>query len=258
MCSISGSRSFAYLRPATSAELDTLSSMGQVSTAAATVAMIALAAAPAALGHTTVSQGSICSSGHSGVVAADVQAQVSKGRLMTYTVQHEPLERVRVYRGCVHGGRRELVLGEFGRPCSSSGCGTSIASPVLGGTIVAFERSTLIEPLNGEGAGEYFVVVRDLRTGRTLHQLATGPGRAPKPRYKGSGPTTAIVVKPDGAVAWIVDSGIEGSAFEVHAFDKSGSRLLAVGPDIAPTSLALAGSTLYWTQGGTAHSTTLE
>jgi hypothetical protein len=37
--------------------------------------------------------------------------------------------------------------------------------------------------------------------------------------------------------------------YEVHTADQSGSHLLAVGSDIAPNSLALAGSTIYWTQG---------
>jgi hypothetical protein len=44
---------------------------------------------------------------------------------------------------------------------------------------------------------------------------------------------------------------------EVHAVDTTGSRLLASGTDIGSKSLALAGSTLYWTQGDTPMSTTL-
>jgi hypothetical protein len=60
------------------------------------------------------------------------------------------------------------------------------------------------------------------------------------------------VVKSDGAVAWIVAIyGREHPAeYEVHALDRTGSRVLAFGPGISPRSLALAGSTLYWTQGG--------
>jgi hypothetical protein len=66
----------------------------------------------------------------------------------------------------------------------------------------------------------------------------------------GIGATAAIVVKSDGAVAWIVETRQEEGTYEVHAVDKAGSRLLASGADIDPSSLALAGSTLYWTQGG--------
>ncbi len=57
------------------------------------------------------------------------------------------------------------------------------------------------------------------------------------------------MVKLDGSVAWIVETGEEEGRYQVHAVDKSGSRVLASGPNIDPSSLALAGSTLYWTQG---------
>ena len=67
----------------------------------------------------------------------------------------------------------------------------------------------------------------------------------------------AIVVKSDGAVAWIVRTDPEEGMYQVHALDQTGSRVLSTGSDIAPSSLALAGSTLYWTQGGEPHSATL-
>ena len=63
-----------------------------------------------------------------------------------------------------------------------------------------------------------------------------------------------MVVKSDGAVAWIAENEIGPPhgppEYEVNAVDKTGNRTLAAGTDIAPSSLALAGSTLYWTQGG--------
>jgi len=37
----------------------------------------------------------------------------------------------------------------------------------------------------------------------------------------------------------------------------AGTRLLASGFDVSPSSLALAGSTIYWTQGGKPESSTL-
>ena len=67
----------------------------------------------------------------------------------------------------------------------------------------------------------------------------------------------AIAVKHDGSVAWIVETGEEEGGYQVHAVDKSGSRVLASNPDIDPLSLALAGSTLYWTQGGQPFSASL-
>ena len=66
------------------------------------------------------------------------------------------------------------------------------------------------------------------------------------------------MVKSDGAVAWMVqvNAGWTGNPIyrEVYAVDASGTRLLAEGEEglnpIERGSLALAGSTLYWTQSG--------
>jgi hypothetical protein len=60
----------------------------------------------------------------------------------------------------------------------------------------------------------------------------------------------AIVVKNDGRVAWIVETGYPVAEYQVHAVDKSGNQMLAAGTDVDLHSLALTGSTLYWTQGG--------
>ena len=100
----------------------------------------------------------------------------------------------------------------------------------------------------------------------------------PKPRYIGVGNVVSIVVKSDGAVAWIADdyerSGAAHGAeyFDVYAVDKkTGTRLSASGTNIDPSSLALSvtgtnigqgsrtapGSTLYWTQGGKPESAAL-
>jgi hypothetical protein len=65
----------------------------------------------------------------------------------------------------------------------------------------------------------------------------------------GNGETTAIVVKSDGSVAWITDDRLS-NRYEVHTADQSGSHLLAADSSIAPYSLALAGSQLYWMQDG--------
>jgi hypothetical protein len=73
----------------------------------------------------------------------------------------------------------------------------------------------------------------------------------------GRGFTYSIVVKSDGAVAWIVASGVARGGNQVRVVDRSGSRVVASGTDVDPQSLALAGSTLYWTQGSKPFSTTL-
>jgi hypothetical protein len=83
-------------------------------------------------------------------------------------------------------------------------------------------------------------------------------GAAPKfEAIAGIGHTTAIVVKSNGSVAWIVNPNEASGHYQVHAADTTGSRVVSVGPDIDPTSLALAESTLYWMQGGQAHAAPL-
>ena len=47
---------------------------------------------------------------------------------------------------------------------------------------------------------------------------------------------------------------ISSKEYTVFALDKAGTRQLAVGSNVVPSSLALAGSTLYWAQGGQAFS----
>lgn len=73
------------------------------------------------------------------------------------------------------------------------------------------------------------MVVRDLRTGKVLHRESTGTPSASS-KDIGVGATVAIVVKSDGAVAWI---NVDELSYQAHAVDKTGSRLLASGSDIA-------------------------
>jgi hypothetical protein len=111
--------------------------------------------------------------------------------------------------------------------------------------MLAYEQSS-----TSSGRGDrssWLVFVRDLRSGKVLHEVPTGTPNAPRPGLVGAGFTSVIVVKSDGAVAWITEGAFTD---EVHAVDRTGSRLLVSGPDIERSSLALAGSTLYWTQDG--------
>jgi hypothetical protein len=178
-----------------------------------------------------------CSSGRSHVVVADAQAQV-------YEAPETPqLPGYLDLFGCVYGQHKSYLLGSplsGGSPSVAGG----VSNEVLVGSIVAYGKSFVqSEP----GSTSYLVIVRDLRNGRVLHDVPTGTSNPPYPTLVGDGPTTAIVVKSDGAVAWIVENLLK---YEVHALDKTGNRVLASGSDIEPHSLALAGSTLYWMQGG--------
>jgi hypothetical protein len=128
---------------------------------------------------------------------------------------------------------------------------------VLAGPIVAYEHYSFAEGLGGSRQG---VAVEDLRTGATLRDEPTGKAKSPggEPELEfGIGHTATIVVKTNGSVAWILETSAQEDRYQVHAADTTGSRLVASGPDIDPSSLALAGSTLYWTQGGKPSSATL-
>ncbi|HEY3760059.1 MAG TPA: hypothetical protein VGL37_09870 [Solirubrobacteraceae bacterium] len=122
---------------------------------------------------------------------------------------------------------------------------------MLAGPLVAYEEGG-----GGEVVNIYLVVVRNLRTGRVIREVPTGTLSTPKPGWVGIGPTTGIVLKSDGAVAWIAETGFPMN-YEVHAVDNNGSRVLATGSDIDPSSLALADETIYWTAGSTAMSAPL-
>ena len=80
--------------------------------------------------------------------------------------------------------------------------------------------------------------------------MPTGVTSPPHQHFVGDGSVTAIQVKSDGAVAWILDTVQSTNRYQIHALDATGERVLAVGSNIAPISLALTGSTLFWTQGG--------
>jgi len=174
------------------------------------------------------------------VIAADAQAQVYS------TVEGE------VY-GCAYGTKRSYFLGLVPN-CGSSGC-SDVKREVLAGPTVAYEETSIGGVSSRES--EWRVVVRDLRTGRVLHRVPTGTPSPPNPSFVGDGFAAAIVVKSDGAVAWIVQNGVDPSEYEVQAVDKTGGRLLAASADIDPSSLALAGSIVYWTQAGKPFSASL-
>ncbi len=166
---------------------------------------------------------------------------------------------------CAYGSHRVYRLGES---FETYGVLEPVEIPMaLTGSVLAYEdfESTEGREIPRSGKISWQVVVIGLRSGRVLHRVPTGV--APAARLVGDGSIEALVVKGDGAVAWIVDTVTEDikslaaartGVFEVHALDKTGSRLLARGSDMRPKSLVLVGSKLYWTQGGKQMSTTLE
>jgi hypothetical protein len=207
------------------------------------VAMLSMSASEA-IGHSSRHSSPKCAQREGGVVVADAGARV-----------YEAFPRdgyfLEVY-GCVNGSHRVVLLGE---PASFSAVGGGgILGIQLAGPVVAYRESLDVTCCSKR----LWVVVRDLRTGRVLHRVPTGTPITPTRGYVGVGPVVSMVVKSDGAVAWIVEAEDGSPAkYQVHAVDRSGSRVLAAASDIGRTSLALAGGTLYWTQGGRAESAVL-
>ena len=213
-----------------------------------TIAASALiVATPASAGKARHQQPAKCGAERGQVIAANSQALLYRATNF--------YEFSLVY-GCTYKQRRSYRLGYFPSEgtCSSSGC-ISIQHETLSGPLVAYEFST-----TGIEGGTFLIIVRDLRNGHVLHRVPTG---TPRPQNAssvvGAGIATTIVLKTDGSVAWINERPLgEATEYQVHALDKTGSRLLATGIDIGSHSLALSGSTLYWMQDGKPFSTRLD
>ncbi len=192
-----------------------------------------------------------CPPRHSRLVTADAQAEVyirPEG-----VGPHGGYQAEGIF-GCAYRDGRAYELGPPPSGGSSSGS-AGVDKETLTGPIVAYEAFS-----NGANGGysSSHVLVRDLRNGRLLHRIPTGTSPTPTPRQVGIGSVVAIVVKSDGAVAWMLEVDNELGKYQVHAVDKSGSRVLASGPEVDPSSLTLADSTLYWTQGGKPYSASLD
>jgi hypothetical protein len=161
------------------------------------------------------------------------------------------------YYGCVYG-QAAVFLGFPPGPCH---CG-DVRHVTLAGALVAYD-SYFRETSSGESVTSWTVEVRDLRGGelrggRFVHNLSTGESSGGSQRRDGNGLATAIVLKRDGAVAWIVRTVTSPGEYQVWAVDRTGRRLLAARSDIAPSSLRLTGSALSWRQGLEVASATLD
>lgn len=111
----------------------------------------------------------------------------------------------------------------------------------------------------GPGGSVSTLDVRRTRDGRRIRrvQAVPAPPFVPGALMR----VTDLVLRGDGALAWIVeirDTATATPRYQVRTSVRGrDSTLLAEGTDIPPGSLALAGSTLYWTQAGAARSAPL-
>jgi hypothetical protein len=135
--------------------------------------------------------------------------------------------------------------------------------------MVAYEEFSTFTPGIGSSDDQWYVVVKSLQSGRVLHRVPTGTALRASANYVGVGGIVDLIVKADGAVAWIAEDGQRGvqeeqtlghamNYYDVYALDANGLHELAAGTAINPTSLALGGNTLYWSNAGLAYSTTLQ
>jgi hypothetical protein len=158
------------------------------------------------------------------VIAADPQAEVYEAN-----GEFEP-----EMFACAFANGHPYTLGpKITSGTSSGGGGTEMVT--LSGSMVAYEEVAIVY----EVSSRWTMFVRDLKTGRVLHKAASMGGFV-----------QSVVLKSDGSVAWIVGTGGQPPEYAVISIDKTGSHTLASGTGIGPSSLALAGSTLYWTQSG--------
>jgi hypothetical protein len=221
----------------------------------ATLLIALFVAAVAASAKTPSYRVAKCPPGRAHVVAANRQAVVYGGPEEEGVTGPESKGEIRVF-GCDNRHKVTYVLGVQLGECDAEGC-EGIAHETLAGGLVAYAE--IFSTGDSRGAeterSRSLLIVRDLRSGRVLRKLPTGTST--EPRDVGLGEPSSLVMRSTGAIAWIVyKTGVACPTapvhwcYEVHVDDKSGARVVASGTDIDPLSLALAGSTLYWTQGG--------
>jgi hypothetical protein len=156
--------------------------------------------------------------------------------------------RSRIYslKGAIYGclGTRSTLLA--GGP--SSGPATHVGVYALSGR---YAGTDVVQMGVDNLASTVFVT--NLATGGTV---ATAPATTPERRGESFVTVTAMKVTSSGALAWIGRRSAIGAptpVFEVHTLRGGSNHVLATGTKIGPTSLALKGSTLSWSDGGTKH-----
>jgi len=146
----------------------------------------------------------------------------------------------RVY-GCSVSTKKVSFLGALG---IEDAVDTSVLA--VNGSRVAYVRTT---GCHDQGCWQT-VYVRDLKQRKLLSAVTATPGEVDRKQV------TDIVLTRSGTVAWIGEAATNGLGFVRFVLvRKPGQPLdqptlvLSAGLDIVRGSLALAGNTLYWTQG---------
>ncbi len=185
-----------------------------------------------------------CSPRHSHTLLATRDARVYERLGYVYAC-------LRVY------GRRVVIANFTGDSITGTGGQRNYR---FAGRYVAFE-----DFYTGKMLASYYVRVYDLRTGRLVHEAQTGkPPPDASSQTQGAafglGPTTALVLEPDGSVAWIArdawttapgyPSYSVAPEYEVRVADRRGNLRFDAGPAIDPGSLEAQDGRLRWTDAG--------
>ncbi|MBA3326716.1 MAG: hypothetical protein H0T43_00230 [Solirubrobacterales bacterium] len=136
---------------------------------------------------------------------------------------------------CDRATRRRVLLDIYG--CEPDSC--AVAEVHVAGSYVAWVRQ-----VSGRLESADHISVAAVPSGRIISEFLDAPG-----------PVTDLVVRANGASAWIMDVSI--GAERAHRVERASARgtlsLLARGADIDPLSLRRDGSRVSWLQGGARH-----
>jgi hypothetical protein len=186
---------------------------------------------PASAAGAAAHHASRCTTGGARVLAADAQVAVVRR------------SHGRTYACLLRSGMRRAL----GDTAPGDGPTTiNVRRFTLAGTVVAYNYEYSREEVE-EG-----VAVLDARRDREP-RIFDALSDVAAPRIGAEDAVRAIVARPDRSVAWIAyNDDIQPARYEVLKADpgaKDGT-LLAAGPDIDPSSLALGGTAIYWLTAG--------
>jgi hypothetical protein len=170
-------------------------------------------------------------------------------RIFTLSKVHEG-NHVQLVYGCAFSKNRRYLLSRV-EDDGEYATGSATQDPRLLGRRVAYVLVGIDSARSKFGGGNpgSSLVVKDLRTGRVVSSATT--------------PENAGVADFDatrsGALAWIEAAYHDFAAptYRVFKQDAGGQTLLDSTSGISGDSLAISGSTVYWTNAGSARSTTL-
>jgi hypothetical protein len=165
--------------------------------------------------------------------------------------------QVRVYRTARHStfyacSKVTGKVTKLGPPSSSSGLVVvTLSRWRLQGSLVAYARERGFY----KEFPTFLIVVRDVRSGRTLRTVNAAPSDGsnedpPDEAWRTIG-VRDLVLTADGRVAWIVTNPLaRGVPTQVWKADRAGVGLLDAGPDVGPASLELSGDVVRWVRDG--------